>query len=109
MEAFAQELAQTSIMHISILRDILGQSASPAPAINLNAFAQVFNSALNTQLQPAFDAFGARARPGSTRASPCIAARRGCAPRCPRADSRAAAQATTCCSRTRRGCWRRCP
>ena len=58
VEALAQELAQTSLAHVRVLRDILGNSAAPMPAINLDtAWQQLANSALNTQLQPAFDPY----------------------------------------------------
>jgi hypothetical protein len=63
VEAFAQELAQTSLAHVRVLRDILGDQAAPIPAINLDtAWQQWANAALNTQLQPAFDPYGAWAR-----------------------------------------------
>jgi hypothetical protein len=60
VEAFAQELAQTSLAHVRVLRDILADQAAPMPAINLDtAWQQLANAALNTQLQPAFDPYGA--------------------------------------------------
>ena len=62
VEALAQELAQTSLAHVRVLRDILGNSAAAMPAINLDtAWQQLANSALNTQLQPAFDPYGTAA------------------------------------------------
>ena len=58
VEALAQELAQTSLAHVRVLRDILGNSAAAMPAINLDtAWQQLANSALNTQLQPTFDPY----------------------------------------------------
>ena len=61
VEAFAQELAQTSLAHIKVLRDLLGNSSPACPAIELgNSWPAIANSALNSQLQPAFDPYGAR-------------------------------------------------
>ena len=63
VEAFAQELALTSLAHVRVLRDILADAAAPMPAINLDtAWQRLANSALNTQLQPAFDPYGAARR-----------------------------------------------
>jgi hypothetical protein len=70
VEAFAQELAQVSLAHVRVLRDILADQAVACPAIDIGpAFAQAANQALNTQLQPPFDPYGA------LRAHICCAAR----------------------------------
>ena len=64
VEAFAQELAQTSLAHVRVLRDILADKAVQMPAINLDtAWAQLANAALNMQLQPAFDPYANGAPP----------------------------------------------
>ena len=61
VEAFAQDLAQTSLAHIKVLRELIGNTAQACPAIELgNSWPAIANSALNTQLQPAFDPYGAR-------------------------------------------------
>ena len=58
VEALAQELAQTDLAHVRVLRDILGNNAAPMPAMDIgNSWSVVANAALNTQLQPAFDPY----------------------------------------------------
>jgi hypothetical protein len=77
VEAFAQELAQVSLAHVRVLRDILADQAAPCPAIDIGpAFAQAANQALNTQLQPPFDPYGALRAHCSSCAFPRCARRR---------------------------------
>ena len=46
MQSIAQGIAQNEKLHVEFLRKALGSAAVPCPQINLNAFADVFNTAI---------------------------------------------------------------